>query len=126
MSVACLLLSHSQHRCQLQSDATTGWNFATTVDARQLKQQLSNSLANSMKNSKHHTTALKLYHTPVQNSAAVADRIKAARLEAAQQVAALEAMYGKDGAAEMMRIARMQPSRITRHHKVRAAHVGSY
>ncbi|KAL3155539.1 hypothetical protein ABBQ38_011091 [Trebouxia sp. C0009 RCD-2024] len=70
-----------------------------------------------MKNSKHHIRALKVYHTPVQNSAAVADRIKAARLEAAQQVAALEATYGKDGAAEMMRIVRMQPRRITRHHK---------
>ena len=83
-----------------------------------MKQLLSSSLAVSTKNSKEHKTALKHYRTPIQNSAAVADKAKASRLKAAQQVAALEAKYGKDGAAEMIRIANMHPTGIKRNHKV--------
>lgn len=110
-------LTYENH-CQLQSDATTGWDFATTTDSHLTKQQLSNSLASSIKNSKDHTTALKKYSTPAENAAAVADKIKAARLEAVQQVAALEVKFGKEGAAEMMRIAKMHPTHIKRRYKV--------
>ena len=102
----------------LQGDATTGWNFVTNVDPRHMKQLFSSSLAISMRNSKERTTALKHYRTPIQNSAAVAEKVKASRLEATQQVAALEAKYGKDGAAEMIRIANMHPTGIKRNHKV--------
>ena len=63
---------------------------------------------------------MKNYRTPVESAAAVADKIKAARLEAVQQVAALQAKFGKEGAAEEMRIARMHPALLKRIHKVRA------
>ena len=102
----------------MQGDATVGWDFATTVDHRHLKHQLSSSLAVSAKNSQEHLTALRQYRTPVQNSAAVAEKVKAARSAAALQLAALEAKYGKDGAAEMQRIANMHPVGIKRKHKV--------
>lgn len=117
----CLIFfnTHSQEQCLLQSDATTGWNLGTTPDSQLLKQLLSHSLASSIKNSKDHTTALKDYRTPQQNAAAVADKIKAARLEAVQQVAALEAKFGKEGAAEMMRIARMPQTHNHHRHQVR-------
>ena len=63
---------------------------------------------------------MKNYCTPAENAAAAAYKIKAARLEAMQQVAALETKFGKEGAAEMMRIAKMhQPqTHIKRRHKV--------
>ena len=111
--------THSQQQCQLQSDATTGWNFATTPDSRSLKQLLTRSLASSIKNSKDHTTALKDYRTPQQNAAAVADKIKTAHLEAVQQVTALEAKFGKEGAAEVIRIARMPQTHNNHSHQVR-------
>ena len=60
---------------------------------------------------------MKNYQTPAKKSAAVADKIKAARLAAAQQVAALEAKYGKDGAAEMMRIVGLPSTHIKHSHK---------
>lgn len=111
--------THSKEQCWLQSDATTGWNLATTPDSRLLKQLLTHSLASSIKNSKDHTTALKDYRTPQQNAAAVADKIKAARLAAVQQVAALEAKFGKEGAAEAIRIARMPQTHNSHRHQVR-------
>ena len=79
---------------------------------------MSHSLASSIKNSKDHTTALKNYRTPAENAAAVADKIKAARLETVQQVAALQAKFGKEGAAEMMRVAGMHTRHINRGRKV--------
>jgi len=102
----------------VQGDATTGWNFATTVDHRNLKQQLSSSLANSIKSTCEQIVALKQYQTPAQHSAAVAEKVRAARSAAALQLAALEAKYGKDGAAEMQRIANMHPVGIKRKHQV--------
>lgn len=102
----------------VQGDATTGWNFATTVDHRNLKQQLSSSLANSIKSTREQIVALKQYQTPAQHSAAVAEKVRAARSAAALQLAALEAKYGKDGAAELQRIANMHPVGIKRKHQV--------
>lgn len=102
----------------VQGDATTGWNFATTVDQRNLKQQLSSSLANSIKSTREQIVALKQYQTPAQHSAAVAEKVRAATSAAALQLAALEAKYGKDGAAEMQRIANMHPVGIKRKHQV--------
>ena len=102
----------------IQGDATTGWNFATTVDHRNLKQQLSSSLANSIKSTRKQIVALKQYQTPAQHSAAVAEKVRAARAAAALQLAALQAKYGKDGAAEMQRIANMHPVGIKRKHQV--------
>ncbi len=102
----------------MQGDATTGWNFATTVDQRNLKQQLSSSLADSIKSTREQIVALKQYQTPAQRSAAVAEKVRAARSAAALQLAALEAKYGKDGAAEMQRIANMHPVGIKRKHQV--------
>ena len=104
--------------CHLQGSATTGWDFATTVDHCHREQQLSSSLAVSAKNTQERLAALKDYHSPAQKSSAVADKVKAARLVAALQLAALEAKYGKDGATEMQRIARMHPTGIKRKHKV--------
>ena len=63
--------------------------------------------------------ALKSYTTPAENSAAVSSRIKAARNAAALQLAALQSKYGKEGAAEVLRIAQMHPVGIKRHHKVK-------
>jgi len=86
----------------VQGDATTGWNFATTVDHRNLKQQLSSSLANSIKSTREQIVALKQYQTPAQHSAAVAEKVRAAR----------------SAAAEMQRIANMHPVGIKRKHQV--------
>lgn len=102
----------------VQGDATTGWNFATTVDHRNLKQQLSSSLANSIKSTREQIVALKQYQTPAQHSAAVAEKVWPARSAAALQLSALEAKYGKDGAAELQRIANMHPVGIKRKHQV--------
>ncbi|KAL0024961.1 hypothetical protein WJX77_006423 [Trebouxia sp. C0004] len=100
-----------------RGDATTGWNFATMVDHRNLRQQLSSSLANSIKSTRKHIVALKQYQTPAQHSAAVAEKARAARSAAALQLRTLEAKYGKDGAAEMQRIANMHPVGIKRKHQ---------
>ncbi|KAA6419108.1 MAG: hypothetical protein FRX49_10848 [Trebouxia sp. A1-2] len=100
-----------------RGDAITGWNFATTVDQRNLKQQLSSSLANSIKSTHKQIVALKQYQTPAQHSAAVAEKVRAARSAAGLQLAALEAKYGKDGAAELQRIANMHPVGIKRKHQ---------
>ena len=118
-----VLYTYLYNQCHLQSEATTSWDFATTSNSRLMEQQLSHSLASSIKNSKDHTTALKNYRTPAQNAAAVADKIKAARSQTVQQVAALEAKFGKEGAAEMLRIAGMRTTHINRRHRVRAVHV---
>lgn len=107
----------------IQGDATTGWNFGTVADQQLAQQQLASTLAKSKHNSRSKAAILKTYKTPMDNSAAVAQKVKETKQAAAMQLLQLEQKYGKEGAAAMQQILQMTPLKYKWQHKVQASHI---
>lgn len=82
------------------------------------QQQLASTLGKCKHNSHQKAADLKSYKTPMDNSAAVAQRVKETKQAAAMQLVQLEQKYGKDGAAAMQQTMQMTPLKYRWQHKV--------
>lgn len=111
---------------RFQGDSTTGWNFATVTDQRLAKLKLASQTKKAMSHSHSQAAKLKAYQTPMENSAAVARQVKAAKEASAMQLEQLQRKYGKDGAAAMQQIMLMTPLKYKWVHKVALLHHSKY